>query len=90
MNRYTVAAVVIGTALTGACVSSTDSTAILSTVRSYPMGPAQYMVTCVDSPMYCANESNKLCPRGFDVISNATNPADYGRMTMVIKCHKEN
>lgn len=69
------------------CVSTTDSSAFLSTVRSNPMGPSQYMVSCVDSPKYCANESNKLCPDGFDVNSNVVNPADYGRMTMIIKCH---
>lgn len=70
------------------CVSTTDSGAILSAVRSYPMGPGQFMVTCVDSPAYCANESNKLCPQGFNVTSNTTNPQDYGRMTMIIRCHK--
>lgn len=69
------------------CVSTSDSNAAFSTVRSYPMGPSQYMVTCVDSPRYCAAESNKLCPKGFDVTSNTTNPADYGRMTMIIKCY---
>jgi hypothetical protein len=73
--------------LLGGCVSTTDSGAFLSAVRSTPMGPSQFMVTCVDSPMYCANESNKLCPNGFDVKSNVTNPADYGRMTMIIKCN---
>lgn len=70
------------------CVSTTDSGAFLSAVRSYPMGPGQFMVTCVDSPVYCANESNKLCPQGFDVTSNTTNPQDFGRMTMIIRCHK--
>lgn len=78
---------VISVALAG-CVSTTDSSAFLSTVRSSPMGPNQYMVSCVDSPSYCANESNKLCPKGFDVTSNVVNPADYGRMTMIIKCTK--
>jgi len=75
--------------MTSSCVSTTDSKAVFSTVRSYPMGPSQFMVTCVDSPKYCAAESNKLCPNGFDVVSNTTNPADYGRMTMIIKCHPE-
>lgn len=51
------------------------------------MGPGQYMITCVDSPMYCARLANKTCPNGFDVKSNVTNPADYGRMTMIIKCN---
>lgn len=68
------------------CVSKTDSKAFLSTVRSEPMGPNQYMVACVDSPKYCAQEANKLCPKGFDVTSNVVNEADYGRMTMIIKC----
>ncbi len=46
------------------------------------------MVSCVDSPQYCAAEANQVCPVGFDVASNVTNPADYGRMTMIIKCHE--
>ena len=45
------------------------------------------MVSCVDSPMYCANELNKLRPAGFDVTSNVTNAADYACTTMIIKCH---
>lgn len=71
------------------CVSTTDPDAFLSTIRSNPMGPNQYMVSCVDSPKYCANESNRLCPKGFDVVSNVVNEADFGRMTMIIKCHKQ-
>lgn len=84
-------ACVIGAAMLSGCrvplISTNDSGAHLSAIRSRAMGPNQYMVACVDSPMYCANESNKLCPNGFDVVSNVTNPADYGRMTMIIKCH---
>jgi len=71
----------------GGCVSTNDPNAPLSAVRVYPMGPSQYMVTCVDSPGYCAQQANRSCPQGFDVTSNTTNPADYGRMTMTIKCH---
>ena len=44
------------------------------------------MVACVDSPAYCAEESARKCPSGFDVTSNTVNPADYGRMTMIIRC----
>jgi hypothetical protein len=87
MNYPAITLCIIATCLLNACVSMTDSKAPFSAVRSTPMGPSQYMVTCVDSPMYCANESNKLCPQGFDVVSNVTNPADYGRMTMIVKCH---
>ena len=76
-------------AVLAGCVSTTNSSALFSTVRAEPMGPSQWMVSCVDSPRYCARESNKLCPAGFDVISNVTNEADYGRMTMIIRCHKE-
>jgi hypothetical protein len=68
-----------------ACVSSTDPTATFSRVRSSPMGPSQFMVSCVDSPQYCAGEANRLCPIGFDVVSNVANPGDFGRMTMIIK-----
>jgi hypothetical protein len=79
-------AIAIATLALSSCVSN-DPNALLSTVRVSPMGPGQYMVSCVDSPSYCAQEANKLCPSGMDVVSNTTNPADYGRMTMVIKCH---
>lgn len=85
-STVTTLILIMATFLVG-CVSTTDSKAYFSTVRSTPMGPGQYMVSCVDSPMYCANESNKLCPNGFDVKSNVTNSADYGRMTMIIKCN---
>lgn len=78
---------VISVLLAG-CISTTDSSDLLSTVRSTQIGPGQYMVSCVDSPMYCVNESNKSFPMGFDVKSNVTNPAGYGRETMIIKCNK--
>lgn len=89
MKATTTLATLAASLALAACVnvSTTDSKAPLSAVRSNPMGPGQYMVSCVDSPTYCANEANKLCPRGFDVSSNVTNAADYGRMTMIIKCH---
>jgi hypothetical protein len=72
--------------LLGGCISTDDPSAPLSAVRVYPMGPSQFMVTCVDSPGYCANQATRLCPQGFDVTSNTTNPRDYGRMTMIIRC----
>jgi hypothetical protein len=71
---------------TGLNVSSDDPDAKFSRVRVSPMGPGQYMISCVDSPQICANEANRLCP-AYDVVSNVTNQADYGRMTMIIKCH---
>jgi len=46
------------------------------------------MVSCVDSPQICAQEATRLCPAAFDVVSNVTNPADFGRMTMIIKCRE--
>ena len=63
-----------------------DPTATLSPVRVMPMGPGQYMITCVDSPAYCVRQANKACPSAYDVTSNSTNSRDYGRMTMIIKC----
>jgi len=68
------------------CVSN-DPNAFLSTVRVSQLGSGQYMVSCVDGMNNCAQEANKLCPAGMDVISNTVNPADYNRMTMIIKCH---
>jgi len=68
-------------------ISSTDPDALLSRVRVSPMGPGQFMISCVDSPSICANQASRLCPSGFDVVSNVVNPADFGRMTMIIKCH---
>jgi hypothetical protein len=70
-----------------ACVSSDDPTATFSRVRVSSMGPSQFMISCIDSPHYCADQSNRSCPTGFDVVSNVTNPGDFGRMTMIIKCH---
>lgn len=67
------------------CISA-DPNAVLSTVRVEPLGPGQFMISCVDSPKYCAQQAVKSCPDKFDVISNTTNPADYGRMTMIIRC----
>jgi hypothetical protein len=83
--RYLIA--VFALMLNGCLVSSDDPDARFSRVRVSPMGPAQFMVSCVDSPQICAEEANRKCPIGFDVVSNVTNPADYGRMTMIINCH---
>ena len=84
MKLSIITAALISAASLAGCA---DSDAFFSPVRNYPMGHKQYMVTCVDSPGYCAREANKLCPQGFDVTSNVTNEADYGRMTMTINCH---
>jgi hypothetical protein len=77
--------------LLGACslVSSEDPDAHFSRVRVEPMGPDQFMVSCVDSPRYCAEQANRSCPGAYDVVSNTTNPADYGRMTLIIKCRQK-
>lgn len=83
--RYLIA--VLALVLNGCLVSSDDPGARFSRVRVSPMGPGQFMVSCVDSPQICAEEANRQCPVGFDVVSNVTNPGDYGRMTMIIKCH---
>lgn len=67
-------------------ISKDDPNAALSAVRVAPMGPGQWMIACVDSPLICARQANRSCPAGFDVVSNTTNAADFGRMTMIIKC----
>lgn len=51
------------------CVSTTDSGAFLSAVRSYPIGPGQFIVTCVDSPAYCRMNQTSY------VLSDLTLPA---------------
>lgn len=63
-----------------------DPTVAFSPVRVAPMGPGQYMISCVDSPGYCAVQANRVCPAAYDVVSNVVNPADYGRMTMIVRC----
>jgi hypothetical protein len=79
--------VALATPLLASClVSSDDPDARFSRVRVEPMGPSQFMLSCVDSPQICAQEANRLCA-AYDVVSNTTNPADFGRMTMIIKCH---
>jgi hypothetical protein len=70
----------------GSCVSTTDPHATFSKVRVEPMGPGQFMITCVDSPSYCAQQANRQCPAAYDVVSNTSNPADFGRMTMIVRC----
>ena len=80
--------VLTAVALNACVVSSDDPTATFSRVRVSPMGPSQFMVSCVDSPQLCAEEANRLCQIGFDVVSNVVNPSDSGRMTMIIKCHE--
>lgn len=78
--------VMAGIVLTG-CISSNDPNATFSRVRVSSMGPGQYMISCVDGPGYCANQANRQCgSTGYDVTSNVVNPADFGRMTMIIRC----
>lgn len=67
-----------------ACMADPD--AVLSPVRVHTLGPGHFMVTCVDGAHYCAEQARKQCPSGMDVESNTTNAADYGRMTMIIRC----
>ena len=74
--------------IAGCAVSTTDPDATMSAVRRTQMGEHQWMITCVDSPQYCASLANRTCPQGYDVTSNTVNPNDYGRMTMIIKCEK--
>lgn len=85
MRNYLIAVSLIVTL--GGCAMN-DPNAYFSAVRVEPMGKNGYMISCVDSPSYCAEQANNVCPGGFDVQSNVTNPADYGRMTMIIKCTK--
>lgn len=86
MNQSVLAFASGATLLLGACVSTDDPNAPLSAVRAYEMAPEQYMITCVDSPRYCAEQAKRSCPAGFDVDSNSTNPQDFGRMTLIIRC----
>ena len=55
-------------------------------VRSSAMGRNKWMVSCLESPNYCTREATTLCGGAFMVLSNVTDPADYGRMTMVVRC----
>jgi hypothetical protein len=79
------ACLIAASALFGCAMN--DPNAMFSAVRAYPMGTGQYMITCVDSPSFCASEAVNRCPSGFNVTSNTTNPADHGRMTMIIRCN---
>ena len=72
--------------LAGCAISNTDPNAPMSAVRLQQMGKDQYMITCVDNPVFCARLANNTCPQGYNVTSNTTNPSDFGRMTMIIKC----
>lgn len=86
MSRLTMIFFSSATLLLAGCVSTDDPNAPLSAVRVYEMAQDQYMITCVDSPGYCAEQAQRSCPAGFDVDSNTTNPRDFGRMTMIIRC----
>lgn len=80
--------ILVTLALLAGCVSTNDPNATFSAVRAYPMGSDQVMITCVDSPKYCAEQAARSCPTGLDVVSNTANPADHGRMTMIVRCKK--
>lgn len=79
MRRLVLALFVAG------CVPA-DPDAALSTVRVYPVGPDQFMITCVDGSKNCAAQLPKVCPKGSEVTSMTANPADYGRVTMMVNC----
>ncbi len=63
-----------------------DPDATFSTTRVYETGPGQFMVTCVDGSKNCAAQIPKICPKGSDVTGMTSNPADYGRVTMMVNC----
>lgn len=69
-----------------ACAVALSGCVMPSAVRVEPLGPKQFMITCVDSASFCAKQAVESCPGTFDVISNTVNEADYGRMTMIIRC----
>jgi hypothetical protein len=73
--------------LLAGCVPA-DPTAGFSSARIYPVGPDQFMVTCVDGSRNCAAQLPKICPKGSDVTSMTANPADFGRITMMVNCRK--
>lgn len=77
---------VVWSASLSGCVSSDNPNATFSRVRVSSLGSGQYMISCVDGAGYCAREATRLCPSGMDIVSNTVNPADYGRMTMIVKC----
>ena len=86
-NMRLAAILVITAVLAGCAPIPEDPNAPFSVVRTYPLGPGQFMVTCVDSPSYCARQATADCPNGFDVVSNTNNPADYGRTMLIVRCH---
>jgi len=86
MREFRIFAACAALSLAGCEVSQTDPNATFSAVRAYPMSGGQVMITCVDSNQYCAEQASRSCPGGFDVSSTSVNPADYGRMTMIIRC----
>lgn len=54
--------------------------------KTQSMGAGQFMVTCRDSAMFCAQQANATCTRGYDVIGLSGTVDDFGRMTMIVRC----
>ncbi len=68
------------------CVSTSDPNAPLSAVRRADMGNGQFMISCVDSPGYCANLARDTCPAGFETSGITGQAIGNQRMTMIIRC----
>ena len=57
-----------------------------SKVQTRQEGPAQFLVTCFESPQYCAEEFKQLCTDGHRVLGYFRNEFDHGQITARIAC----
>lgn len=74
-------------AISSGCITN-DSSGTFARARSRQTSPTGFIITCVDGQRFCLDEAERVCPGGYDIASNTTNPQDYGRITMIIKCER--
>ncbi len=72
--------------LTGLVHANQESTESSSKVRSNQEGPSQFLVTCFESPQFCAEEFKRLCPDGHRVEGYFIDEFDHGQITARISC----
>ncbi len=86
MSSGNIGLIALFSVIVAGCVSTSDPNAYLSAVRRIDMGNGQFMISCVDSPGYCANLARDTCPMGFDTTNVTGQAIGNQRMTMVIRC----
>jgi thioredoxin-related protein len=66
--------------------SAEDDTNQVNNVQTKKEGPSQYLVTCFESPQFCAEEFKRVCPDGHRVEGYFRNEYDHGQINARISC----